>query len=180
AAEEEAGASGRSHRRADRADRAVGAARGQVRSALLLRRQRQPHLQERVPMTLGRRRRRASSALTASLAAAMLLSASAFADVTKEQCIDANGQAQELRREGKLAAAREQLRLCGNPKCPAMVRDDCAKRLDEVDKAQPTVAFTVKDATGADVTAVKVMVDVPAARVQARRDGARRRRRRAR
>jgi len=92
-------------------------------------------------MTLGRRRRRASSALTASLAAAMLLSASAFADVTKEQCIDANGQARELRREGKLAAAREQLRLCGNPKCPAMVRDDCAKRLDEVDKAQPTMAF---------------------------------------
>jgi hypothetical protein len=86
-------------------------------------------------------------------------SAPARADITKDQCIDANGKGQQLRREGKLMAARQQLRLCTDSACPAMVRDDCTKRLDDLEKAQPTIAFEVKDASGADVTAVKVTVD---------------------
>jgi hypothetical protein len=40
-----------------------------------------------------------------------------------------------------------------------MVRDDCARRLDELDKAQPTIVFEVKDASGRDVTDVKVTMD---------------------
>jgi hypothetical protein len=40
-----------------------------------------------------------------------------------------------------------------------MVRDDCTRRLDEVEKAQPTIIFEVKDAAGGDVTAVTVTVD---------------------
>ena len=83
----------------------------------------------------------------------------ADATVTKDQCVDANGEGQELRREGKLSAARENLLLCANQSCPAIVRDDCNRRLDELDKAQPTIAFEVKDASGADVSAVKVTVD---------------------
>jgi hypothetical protein len=95
-----------------------------------------------------------SAALILSLAAG-----STRADATKDQCVDANGKGQELRREGKLTTAREQLRLCANPSCPAMVRDDCTKRLDDLERAQPTIAFEVKDASGADVSAVKVTVD---------------------
>jgi hypothetical protein len=79
--------------------------------------------------------------------------------VTKDQCVDANGQGQHLRADGKLSAAREQLRTCANPACPAMVRSDCTKRLDDLESAQPTIAFEVKDASGADVVAVKVTVD---------------------
>jgi hypothetical protein len=90
---------------------------------------------------------------------ASLASAPAVADVTKDQCVDANGKGQELRREGKLTAAREQLRACANASCPAMVRDDCTRRLDELDKAQPTIAFEVKDASGADLVDVKVSMD---------------------
>ncbi len=82
-----------------------------------------------------------------------------LADATKEQCVDANGRAQELRRDGKLSAAREQLRTCGSPSCPAIVRDDCAKRLDELEKAQPTIIFEAKDGNGNDLGAVKVTVD---------------------
>jgi hypothetical protein len=40
-----------------------------------------------------------------------------------------------------------------------MVRDDCAKRLDDLERAQPTIAFEAKDASGADISAVKVTVD---------------------
>jgi serine/threonine-protein kinase len=98
--------------------------------------------------------------LFASLAAASGLgSRPAVADVTKGQCVDANSAAQSLRREGRLGAARERLLACANPSCPAIVRDDCARRLDELERAQPTIAFDVKDAAGSDVSAVSVTLD---------------------
>ena len=40
-----------------------------------------------------------------------------------------------------------------------MVRDDCARRLDELGQVQPTIVFDAKDASGRDVAAVKVTVD---------------------
>jgi hypothetical protein len=40
-----------------------------------------------------------------------------------------------------------------------MVRDDCSRRLDELEKVQPTIVFDAKDASGHDVVAVKVTVD---------------------
>ena len=88
-----------------------------------------------------------------------LPSGSALADMTKDQCVDANSKAQDLRRDGKLSAAREQLRACSSPSCPAVVSDDCTRRLDDVEKAQPTIVFDAKDGSGRDVSAVKVSVD---------------------
>jgi hypothetical protein len=85
--------------------------------------------------------------------------APARADVTKDQCIAANGKGQELRRERKLSAAREQLHTCADASCPAMVRDDCVKRLDELERAQPSIVFDVKDTRGIDVIDVRVSVD---------------------
>ena len=84
---------------------------------------------------------------------------SAAADPSKAQCISANGNAQSLRRAGKLSEAREQLRMCMDPKCPGLVSADCVKRLDELESAQPTVVFDVKDKAGRDVSAVKLTVD---------------------
>jgi hypothetical protein len=73
--------------------------------------------------------------------------------------VTANASAQDLRRDGKLSEAREQLRICNDPKCPGIVRTDCTKRLDELEAAQPTVVFDAKDGAGADLSAVKVTVD---------------------
>ena len=98
--------------------------------------------------------------LTASLAVTVALSTtSALADVTKSQCIDANGKGQELRRDGKLSAAREQFRSCADASCPSILRDDCTRRLDELDRAQPAIVFDAKDGAGRDVVHVKVTVD---------------------
>jgi hypothetical protein len=95
-----------------------------------------------------------------SLAAAVLLAASpAAADVTKSQCVDANNTAQTHRREGKLSQARDELRLCSDPHCPRMVRDDCTRRLDELEQVQPTLVFDVKDPSGGDIGDVKVVLD---------------------
>jgi hypothetical protein len=97
----------------------------------------------------------------AVLAALCLASATARADptLTKVQCIEANTRGQDLRRDSKLSGAREMFRSCAAVSCPALVRDDCARRLDEVDKVQPTVVFVTKDPSGKDVTGVKVAVD---------------------
>jgi hypothetical protein len=89
----------------------------------------------------------------------VLGSTPALADMTKDQCVDANGDAQELRREGKLLAAREKLRQCIHPSCPAIVQNDCIQRLDELDRVQPTIVFEARDAAGNDVGDVHVLMD---------------------
>jgi hypothetical protein len=94
------------------------------------------------------------------LALALALgSRSASAEVTKDQCVDANTRAQSLRREGKFGAARDQLALCMNTRCPEVVQDDCTQRFDELERAQPTLVFDVKDSTGQDVLLVHVSID---------------------
>ena len=97
---------------------------------------------------------------TSVLAAALLVApVSALAEITKDQCVDANTKAQALRRDGKLAAARDQLLTCGDVHCPGIVRDDCAQRLDELERAQPTVVFDAKDSLGNDVSVLRVTID---------------------
>lgn len=92
---------------------------------------------------------------------AFVTASAAAADTapTKEQCISANESAQGLRRSGKLRDARAQLVLCVQRACPALVRDDCAERLAEVDKVLPSIAFAVKAPDGSDLTAVTVTMD---------------------
>jgi hypothetical protein len=88
-----------------------------------------------------------------------LVTTPAAADLTKSQCATANANGQDLRRDGNLAEAREQLRSCASSSCPAVVHTDCTKRLDELEAAQPTIVFDAKDGSGADITVVKVGVD---------------------
>ncbi len=97
--------------------------------------------------------------LVASIAILTVASQASAAGVTKDQCIDANTQGQSLRRDGKFDAARAQLRTCGDPACPAIIRDDCTRRLDDLERAQPTIIFDAKDGSGHDLVAVTVTVD---------------------
>ena len=101
------------------------------------------------------KRRLSAAVITMAMASASL----AYADITKDQCVDANAKGQDLRRDGKLAQAREQLRRCSDAACPAIVRSDCTKRLDDLESAQPSIVFDVKDPSGADVFDVKVSMD---------------------
>ncbi|MDP9149670.1 MAG: hypothetical protein M3O36_06990 [Myxococcota bacterium] len=94
--------------------------------------------------------------------AAVFVATAASADPPKEtkaRCIDANTQSQSLRRSGNFSGARAELTVCVDARCPKMVRNDCIQRLDELERAQPTVVFDAKDPSGADLSAVKVTVD---------------------
>src|ERR1700689_3253040 len=105
-------------------------------------------------------RRCGALSLPASLALALTFTpTSALADLTKGQCIAANTKAQDLRRDGKLSEARAELQTCGDPSCPALVRDDCTKRLNELEGAQPTIIFDAKDGAGHDLSAVAITMD---------------------
>ena len=103
-----------------------------------------------------RQRARLATSVAAIL---MLFGPDAAADVVQAQCLDANTNAQSLRREGKLADARAMLAVCAESRCPGPVRDDCTRWLDDVERAQPTIQFVVKDGAGSDVGAVRVSVD---------------------
>jgi hypothetical protein len=93
--------------------------------------------------------------LSVSLAA----SPARAADPTKQECVEANDAAQDLRQSGKLRQAREKLAVCVASSCPGVVRDDCTQRLAEVDSAMPHIVFEAKDAAGNDLVNVKVTID---------------------
>ncbi len=99
----------------------------------------------------------ASVVLALSIPAPRL--AHAAGPVTPQQCSAAYDQAQVLRRDRKLRAAHEQLVLCSQSKCPAVITADCGPWLREVESGQPTVVFVARDAAGNDVPALKVSMD---------------------
>jgi hypothetical protein len=102
---------------------------------------------------------RAACVVSFAAVALPLASGSARADITKAQCIEANTKGQDLRRDGSLAAARDVFRTCAVASCPALLRDDCTRRIDEIERVQPTIVFDAKDTSGRDVSVVKVTID---------------------
>jgi hypothetical protein len=65
----------------------------------------------------------------------------AHADVTKQDCVDANMKGQSLQRDGKLRAAKEALLVCASASYPATVRDDCTQQLDALNRKLPSILF---------------------------------------
>lgn len=79
--------------------------------------------------------------------------------VTPATCVAANEEAGPLRRAGKLREARAKLRLCSAQTCPVAVRKDCVAGAAQADSDVPTVAFSVQDPDGNDLTAVRISLD---------------------
>jgi hypothetical protein len=102
-----------------------------------------------------------SRSLGSGLALSVLLTAatSSADDPTKQECIAANESAQVLRQAGKLRDAQSKLSICIASSCPGPVRDDCGQRLEDLQRAIPTVVFDIKDTAGRDLLGVQVSVD---------------------
>jgi hypothetical protein len=98
--------------------------------------------------------------LGAGLAGGLLTPASASAaDPTTADCLSGADRALDLRSAHKLRAAREKLLICAAASCPGDVRNECLRRLDQVNAAIPTIVFETKDGAGSDVGGVKVTMD---------------------
>ena len=103
--------------------------------------------------------RGAARAAAALLTSAALLTAPLVRADDKQACLAASEKAQQLRNEGKLSAAREQLLVCGRTECPKLVQQDCTQWMSEVLQILPTVVPGAKDRSGRDLVDVKVSVD---------------------
>jgi hypothetical protein len=90
---------------------------------------------------------------------ALLASQASAADPTTADCLSANEKSTTERNQHHLRAARSELLICAAMSCPTDVRTECARRVDEVNAAIPTIAFEAKDASGNDMSAVKVTLD---------------------
>lgn len=83
----------------------------------------------------------------------------AAADPTTADCLSANEDAIALRAAHKLREARSQLLVCAAATCPTDVRNECTRRVEEVNASMPTLVFEAKDPAGNDLSGVRVMMD---------------------
>ncbi|WP_156041012.1 hypothetical protein [Chondromyces apiculatus] len=100
-------------------------------------------------------------ALTALTSTAFLPSSLAkpTAAQTKRACATAYEETQSLRSDGKLQAARDKAVLCAADACPAVVRGDCTRWLQEIEDSQPTVVFHVTAPDGRETADVRLQID---------------------
>jgi hypothetical protein len=98
---------------------------------------------------------------TAMVAATMTLAEdiAVAADPTISDCLSANEASLKLGKEHKLRSERSQLLVCAASTCPADIRKECLSRIDEVNAQIPTLVLSARDASGADLGAVKVTMD---------------------
>ena len=75
------------------------------------------------------------------------------------ECLSSAESWLKLKQEHKLKAARAQLLICSSASCPGEVRNECMKRVEEVNAASPTIVFSVKDLGGNELDKVKVTAD---------------------
>lgn len=78
---------------------------------------------------------------------------------TTEDCIEASDASIQASIAHKLRAARAHFLVCAASSCPADIRKECIRRVDETNAAIPTIIFEAKDESGADVSAVRVTMD---------------------
>jgi hypothetical protein len=93
------------------------------------------------------------------LAAAIAFAPAVARADDKQACIAASEDAQQLRIDGKLLAARRRLLDCARTECPAIVRQDCTQWMADVVAATPSVVLGARDAQGRDVLAVRASMD---------------------
>jgi hypothetical protein len=77
----------------------------------------------------------------------------------KAACLAAHEEAQSLRTQKKLHAARAQYVLCAKTECPVVLRKECSEQIEHVDAVAPTVALEALDDKGMSDTNVKVTID---------------------
>jgi hypothetical protein len=73
-------------------------------------------------------------------------------------CLAAHEQSQVLRMDAKLLEARPVLRQCADAACPAVIRVDCTKWLNELEQSVPTIVIVARSEQG-DATDVNVFLD---------------------
>ncbi len=77
----------------------------------------------------------------------------------KRACVAASTKGQTDRDEGRLIEARQEFLTCARDECPGIVRKSCGDWLADIDERTPSVVVRVQDASGADMTDVRLTID---------------------
>lgn len=111
-------------------------------------------LQRHRPLT------RAARAAAVASALALLVSRNcAAAEPTVPECLAASDASLQSGNERKRLAERDQLLTCAQPSCPRIVREECERRLEEVNRRMATVVFDVRDAEDRPLNGVTILLD---------------------
>jgi hypothetical protein len=104
---------------------------------------------------------RAGPAAAAFAAALVVIPFTAEAQKAEkaDRCIAASERGQQERDRGALVDARASFRACVADDCPAMLRKDCGRWLEDVEQGIPTIVLGARDSHGDDVIGARVLVD---------------------
>ena len=91
--------------------------------------------------------------------ALLLVASAAAAQNAKETCPEASERAQRLVDQGRLLEARAAFLSCAQESCPAFVKRDCQKQLEDLKANLPSIIVHVKDKSGSDVAHGAVSLD---------------------
>jgi hypothetical protein len=103
--------------------------------------------------------RRTSSLAVVLGAAAAVPRVARAAGPTVAECLAASEASLQAGNARKRLAEREHLVACAEPSCPKVIREECERRLDEVNRRISTVVFDIRDAGDHPVTEVTIIVD---------------------
>jgi hypothetical protein len=98
-------------------------------------------------------------AFVPALLLALTVAPRAMAEPSVSDCLTASEGSLKLQREHHLREARSELLTCAAPSCPAEIRQECARKVDVVSAAIPTVVFVVTGERGQELSAVRVTMD---------------------
>jgi hypothetical protein len=76
-----------------------------------------------------------------------------------KRCIAIAERGQQLRKDGSLVDAQAAFRECSALECPAMVRRDCGKWVEELDESIPTVTVKLEDEDKKEIPSGRISVD---------------------
>ncbi len=96
---------------------------------------------------------------TVLLAAGLALAFGGTARADDASCVTAAEQSLTLRKSEKLHDALKQLAICVDPACPTEVKEECKRRIINIDAVMPSIILAAKDPTGNDLGAVSVSMD---------------------
>jgi len=105
------------------------------------------------------KRRRLVVSVALAVSAVLSSRPAVAADPTTAECLAASEASLKSGNEHRLRKERSELLVCAAASCPADIRQECTRRVDEVNTAIPTIIFETKDASGNDLSAVKVSMD---------------------
>src|SRR5262249_25832670 len=99
---------------------------------------------------------------SALLATALLLALEAGVRAetpSAERCTAAYHSTQRLRQAGKLREAAAEALVCAESACPRVLRQDCARWVEEIQRATPSIVVHAVGADGCDVVDARVVID---------------------